>query len=205
MQNIWSQKVVALTGTTGSGKSTLCEYFSEFGLEVLSADKLAKEIVCPGESAYKEILQVFGEEILVSSGEIDRRALGRLVFNSEQHREKLEAITHPRIDERAKEIFSSLTGEFHIYDVPLLFESNLKDRSFRAIICLICDENLSIERIVQRDKLSEAEARARVATQFPAKQKASLSDYVIENNGTLKDLKNAALKVIGEIKNEKSG
>lgn len=182
--------VFGLTGGIGSGKSTVAALFRERGVPVVDADELAREAVAPGSAGLAEVLATFGPQIAAADGSLDRKKLGALVFADGDARNRLNAITHPIVRRLSQERFLALDRQgvrLAGYDVPLLFETGL-DAVLRPIVVVTAREATQLERILARDGLSEAEARARIAAQLPLSEKQKRADYVLYNNGSPQEL-----------------
>lgn len=179
--------VVGLTGGIGTGKSTVLAEFEKAGASTLSLDQIAHEQARPGGDAYKAIVKAFGPEVLDGSLRIDRRKLGAKVFGSKAARTKLERVTHPLILKEAQKLISHLQGVV-IVDVPLLFEARLGGL-FDATLLVACRPAAQLKRVVRRDGLSAADARRRIAAQWPLARKRRLADFALDNDGTLADLR----------------
>jgi len=178
--------VFGLTGGIGSGKSTAAALFRERGVPVVDADELAREAVAPGSPGLAQVLEAFGPQIRAADGSLDRKQLGALVFADGEARKRLNAITHPIVRRLSQERFAALDREGATlagYDVPLLFEVGL-DAVLRPIVVVVAREATQLERIQARDGISEAAARARLASQLPLTDKQKRADYVLYNNGT---------------------
>lgn len=183
--------VVGLTGGIATGKSTVARMFEQLGAAVVSADVVARQVVEPGEPAWGEIKDTFGEEVLAADGTLDRRALGAVVFGDEEARRRLEAITHPRIRERMRRQIDELAGRglVVIAEIPLLFESAPARALVDETVVVYVDEDVQEARLMERDGFSRAEARARMAAQKPLAEKAALADWVIDNGRGLEETK----------------
>ncbi|MFO0569320.1 MAG: dephospho-CoA kinase [Polyangiaceae bacterium] len=180
-------RVFGLTGGIGSGKSTVGAHFRARGLPVVDADELAREVVRPGAPALAEIAREFGDDVIDSNGELDRKRLADRVFANEALRQKLNAITHPRVRELSVERFGELDtrGEpLACYEVPLLFESRLEGLLAPVVVVRV-DEATQVARTVSRDGCSTEHARSRIAAQMPLAEKAARADFVIDNSGSL--------------------
>jgi dephospho-CoA kinase len=193
-------RVFGLTGGLGSGKSTVAAHYRRRGLPVIDADALAREVVAPGSPGLAEIVREFGAEVLQGAA-LDRPKLAALVFGDPAARQRLEHITHPRIqalrDARLREL--GARGEpLACYEVPLLFEKGL-EATLRPVVVVSVPEALQIERAQQRDRASEAMTRARLAAQLPIAEKAARADYVIDNSGPLTDTWAAADTVLQRV------
>ena len=180
--------VVGITWSIGSGKSTVEQIFVSHGYHLIDADVLARKAVEPGTPALLQLVHHFGRELLLESGELNRKFLADLIFTDAHAKEIVESIIHPFVRDmflsEAHKILES--GEKNIiYDVPLLFEAGLHSRKFRAIIVVVAPIRQCIERIVKRSGISIEHALARFTSQMPVIKKAALADYVIDNSGDL--------------------
>ncbi|MBI2360063.1 MAG: dephospho-CoA kinase [Deltaproteobacteria bacterium] len=194
-------KVVGLTGGIATGKSTAASMLLELGARIIDADELAREIVQPGKDAWKEIVEAFGEEILRGDRTIDREKLRRIVFQDEKKRKRLEAITHPRIRSLAREKMQKLAAEgaeIVVYVAPLLFETQVH-LWIRPVILVACDSATQRKRLRRRDGLSEEEVERHFDAQMPLEEKRRLADVIIENNGTLDELRKRVKEVWEEL------
>jgi dephospho-CoA kinase len=178
-------KVLGLTGGIGSGKSMVASMFAQLGADVIDADRLARDVVEPGQPALQEIASTFGRDILLPDGRLDRGKLGRIIFADPVARGTLNAITHPRIRERMDaEIAARQSGPgVLIVDIPLLFENERTDR-VETVIVVWVDTETQLRRLVERDELSEHDARQRIAAQIPLDEKRARADVVIDNSGS---------------------
>lgn len=179
---------VGLTGGIATGKSHVLRYFAELGAAVIDADRIAREVVRPGLPAHAEIVQAFGEKVLDSRGEIDRKALGALVFSSPARLRRLNAIMHPRIleaeDEWVRELRTGSSGGKHrmvVVDAALMIEVGSYCK-YDQLVLVYCPPSTQLQRVILRDGISEKQARERIATQLPLLQKVAYADYVIETS-----------------------
>jgi dephospho-CoA kinase len=182
--------LVGLTGSIATGKSTVSRMFAHLGARVLDADLLAREVVMPGQPAYRKIVEEFGPQVVQEDGTLDRKALGAIVFADPARRKRLEEITHPAIGARQQRILSALDEEAFegivIWDVALLFEAGGVDRMDRVVV-VYADPETELRRLMARDGLDEAAARARIASQMPVAEKARRAHYVVDNSGDRAD------------------
>ena len=180
-------KVVGLTGGIGSGKSTVAGMFRALGATLIDADRLARAAVEAGEPAFEAIVARFGPGIVGPDGRLDRRALGRRVFQDEAERRALNAIVHPEVRRRTLEALAAAREagvKLVIHDVPLLFENGL-DRTVDATVVVHVSPETQRARIRARDPLDDDEIEARIAAQIPLDEKADRADHVIDNEGPL--------------------
>lgn len=176
--------VVGLTGGIGSGKSTVAKRLSDHGAIVVDGDKIAREIVQPGEPALSELSEEFGSDILMSDGSLDRKELARRAFVSEERTKALNAIMHPRIHERAYELFrASADASIVVFDMPLLIENNL-DRMCGLVVVVIADEGTRVERLVAHRGFDEDDARRRISAQLSDADRTPSADVIVDNSGT---------------------
>jgi dephospho-CoA kinase len=178
--------ILGVTGGIASGKSLVTEIFRSLGALVVSADELAREAVLPGSETLDRLVGQFGRDILQADGSLDRKMLAERVFTNAGAREALNRITHPAIaalaEKRLQEL-SEQAGRLVVYEAPLLFEAGAEKR-VDAVLVVRVDEPLQIERLMQRDGLTEGQARARIAAQMPQAEKVARADYVIDNSGS---------------------
>ena len=182
--------VYGLTGGIGSGKSAAAALFEERGIPVVSADELSRVVVTPGSEGLLAVVAAFGEGVLDESGELNRRKLGALIFKDPAQRQRLESILHPRIRDRFQDVLAMLRATGHalvIYEVPLLFETGL-DKQVKAVILVSAPESVRIARVAARDRLTEAEVRARLAAQLDEASRRARSHFILENDGDLAHL-----------------
>ncbi|MBN1865873.1 dephospho-CoA kinase [Candidatus Sumerlaeota bacterium] len=184
---------IGLTGTFGSGKSTVARMFERCGAAVIDADRLAHEAVEPGRPALARIAEEFGSEYILGDGSLDRKRMAETVFSSPERREALNEIVHPRVIEEmhrlARELErgegpSGVVPPMIVLNVPLLLERGL-EKGLDKVAVVTIDESERIARVGRRDALSEEEIAQRVAAQWPQERKAAMADAVIDNSGPL--------------------
>jgi dephospho-CoA kinase len=175
----------ALTGGIATGKSFCLARFAELGAATVDADILARDAVAPGSPGLVLVVDRFGPSVLQQDGRLDRAALGRIVFADRAARADLEAIVHPEVYRRIREWSANLPlgTRVAIADIPLLFETG-HHHQFQPVIVCACSPAEQVRRIVARNSLTEAEARARLAAQWPIDEKIARADYVIRTDGT---------------------
>ena len=170
---------VALTGGIATGKSYCLRHFAELGVPVVDADRLARDAVMPGSPGLAAVAERFGKEILAPDGSLDRAALGRIVFEDSRARAALEAIVHPEVYRRIREWFANLPAHpVAIADIPLVFETG-HNHDFDLVVVAACQPAEQVKRVTARDGLSDHEARARLAAQWPIEEKVKRANYVI--------------------------
>lgn len=179
---------VALTGGIATGKSHVRAEFEALGVPAIDADVLAREVVAPGTPGLAAVTERFGRDVLDTSGALDRRKLGAVVFADAAARHDLEQIVHPLVRQAIDRWFASLDARhpFAIADIPLLYETG-RDRDFSAVIVTACGPETQLRRIIHRDGLSEEEARRRIAAQIPVEEKVRRATYVIRTDGDFEE------------------
>jgi len=178
--------IVGLTGGIGSGKSTVAGFFSELGIPVVDADRVAREVVEPGTDGLAEVVAFFGDEVLEQDGTLGRAKLAARVFADREARKKLESILHPRIAARSMQALVARASEGHpyaIYEAALLVE-NRSQHMLGALVVVSVDEATQRARVRARDGLDDEAVSARIDSQLPLAEKVRVADYVIENNGS---------------------
>ena len=194
--------LVGLTGSIATGKSTVSRMFAHLGARVIDADLLAREVVMPGQAAHARIVEEFGRQVVHEDGSLDRKALGAVVFADAAKRKRLEEITHPAIGLRQQRILSLLDEEAFegvvIWDAALLFEGGGVAKMDRVVL-VYADPETERRRLMERDGLSDADARARIGSQMPVAEKAKLADHVIDNSGTREETERQVRVVYGAL------
>ncbi|MDK2866876.1 MAG: dephospho-CoA kinase [Clostridiales bacterium] len=176
--------IIGLTGGIGSGKSTVTKYLIDKGYPVVDADLIARHIVDRGSPALAEIINTFGESYLLSDGSLDRKKLGKLVFNDEAARTALNRITHDRIYQTIWDEINTLkTSHVIIFaDIPLLIESGRFDQ-YDEIWLVYVPREIQIERLMQRDGVTEAFASTQLDAQMRLDEKIAFATQVFDNAG----------------------
>jgi dephospho-CoA kinase len=173
--------VVALTGGIGAGKSLVAQYFSELGARVVDADQLSRIAIERGSEGFDEVITRFGESIL-RNGDIDRKALGEIIFQDKSAKADLEAIIHPRVRELFFEVVNDLAAdEILIYEIPLLVETGAAS-NFDQIITVEADLEIRKSRLLKRGMFS-SEIESRLAAQASPSEREAVATHVIENSG----------------------
>ena len=197
--------LVGLTGSIATGKSTVSKMFAHLGARVIDADLLAREVVMPGQSAYRKIVEEFGPGVVQADGALDRKALGAIVFADPARRKRLEEITHPAIGARQQRMLAALDEEAFegivLWDAALLFEGGGVAKMDRVVV-VFADPETERRRLMDRDGLSEADARARIASQMPITEKAKLAHHVIDNSGAREETERQVRAVYGALLDE---
>jgi dephospho-CoA kinase len=180
--------LVGLTGGIASGKSYVASLLAEHGASTIDADDVARQVVAPGTAGLAEVVEAFGDEVILATGELDRQKLGGIVFSNPERRLQLESILHPLIKIRTTELINSQTSAIVVYSVPLLVEANV-DYPFDTVITVEAGADNQVERLVRSRSLSEEEARKRVSAQTTASNREARADYVIDSSGTKQQTK----------------
>ena len=179
--------IVGLTGGIASGKSTVARIFAGLGVAIVDADQIAREVVEKGSEGLAEVVRAFGADVLADDGALDRKKLGAIVFADEEKRRVLEAITHPRIAAKSMAALGALAATdapYALYEAALLVE-NGTHRMMQALVVVAAHEETQVRRVMARDGLDEAGARARLAAQRPLEDKLAVATHVIWNDGDL--------------------
>ena len=193
---------VAVTGNIASGKSSLLRIWERAGVPVISADDLARAVVEPGTAGLREVVRVFGDEVLEPDGQLDRSRLRDRVFRDEDARRKLESILHPRIRD-LREAWLREQGwrgvELVAAEIPLLFETGYA-RGVDVTIVVDAPPAVRLERLVRVRGLDAEEAARIMSTQADAADKRAMADHVIPNDGTPADLEQRALELLARLR-----
>lgn len=181
-------KIIGLTGGIASGKSTTSNYLKDKGYIVLDADQYAKKVLEPGQNAYHNIIDYFGEKIINNDKTINRKTLGNIVFNDKSALQQLNQFTHPEVKRLMQEDQAKYIEDNHVFlDIPLLFE-NKRDKACDLVITVYVNYDAQIKRLMSRNDFTEEEAKSRVKSQMDLEEKKQRSDIVFDNNGTKESL-----------------
>lgn len=194
-------RTIGLTGGIGSGKSTVTALLRRRGVPVLDADEIVRELQRPGAEGLSRLVEAFGPGILEPSGELDRAALGRLVFADQEARRRVEAILHPLVRERmaAQQAAAEARGAgIVVHDIPLLFEAR-EPSSFDATVLVYAPPEVQRKRLIELRGMTPADAEARIRAQLPMAEKRRRATYVIDNTGSLEQLESEVDRVWAEI------
>lgn len=181
-------KIVGLTGNSGSGKSTLANYLHDkYNVGVIDADKIGHEMLKKGSPAYDELIQIFGHEILDNKDDIDRKALGAIVFSDPEELAKLNQISHYHITVAIKQIIKEKASKgcpLLIIDAAILLQSQVKEL-VDTVWVVISEEQLRIKRLLARDSVSKEAILKRIGAQWSNQRYIDQADVVIENTGDI--------------------
>lgn len=197
--------VIGITGSSGAGKSTVCEILkNEYNAKIIDADKIAKQLSKKGTEYLKEIVNKFGQEILLENGELNRPQLAQIIYKSQEKREMLNKCTFKYIREEIKEEITKQTlkprkkevKSIIAIDAPLLYEAELENICTFVIAVISDDIELQIQRIIKRDKITREHAVSRLKAQKPNEYYTSKSKYIIINNGNLEKVEEQVEKIL---------
>lgn len=180
-----SRYVVGITGGIGSGKSTVARLFAEHGVDVIDTDEIAHALTAPGGDAMPAIREHFGDEVVASTGALDRQAMRQLVFANPAHRQALEAILHPRIRAEADRRVAAAASPYVLLAIPLLVETGSYRDRLQRVLVVDCAEATQVARVVARNGLAEEEVRRILAAQASRAQRLAAADDVVVNDGDL--------------------
>lgn len=198
-------KVIGITGGIATGKSTAARIFKKYiPVYFISADEIAHNVILPGRISYKKIVKYFGKEILKKDNVINRKKLSRIIFNNRTSRKKLEAITHPQIiaeiKKRIREDRREGNCKFIILEAPLLFEAKIPHLA-DIIIVVASSKKIQIRRLLKKG-LRKIDAEKRIFSQMPLKEKIKKADFVIYNNGSIKNLQKKVMEIVNQVSNK---
>jgi dephospho-CoA kinase len=193
---------VGLTGSIAVGKSFVSNVFRESGVDVLDADLTAREVVAPGTPGLDAIREEFGDSVITANGGLDRAKLGELVFTDQEKRAKLNAIVHPLViaeqDEWLKEKEREMPGGIAMIDAALMIESGGSDR-FDKIIVVWCREEIQLKRLMERNGLSEEDAKRRITTQMSQEEKKGYGDFLIDTSEGFESTREQVIEVLRQL------
>lgn len=180
--------VVGLTGGIGSGKSTVADLFRTLGVPVIDADEIAHALVEPGQPALQEIITTFGKHSVDANGQLDRGWLRERVFTNPGQRHRLEAILHPKIRMKIRELIKGVADPYCLVVIPLLLETEQTDLVDRVLV-VDCTPDRQVDRAVARDSRARQEILAIMGVQATRENRLAIADDIISNNGTLDELR----------------
>ncbi len=194
--------IIGLTGGIASGKSLVAGVFKDLGAHVIDADKIVHELLAPGEEAWREVREHFGGSILFPDKTIDRRKLGEIVFSDPEERGWLNNCLHPRVfaayRAKIKRLGSRDRDAVVVFDAALLIETGFHAK-MDATVVVYADEEQQLRRLMERDRLTPAQARTRIKSQMPLGEKRSRADYVIDNTGNREETERQAREVFARL------
>ncbi|MCW2785878.1 MAG: coaE [Marmoricola sp.] len=190
---------MGLTGGIASGKSTVSAILAELGAVIIDADALAREVVEKGSPGLEAVVAEFGPGLLTPDGDLDRPAMGTLVFGDPAARKRLEAIVHPLVFERIIDLEAQAQeGALVVHDIPLLAESG-RGSTFDAVVVVDAPAQTQLERMVRDRGWTEDDAQARMAAQASREDRLAIATYVVDNTGTLEDLRHRVTEVFASL------
>jgi len=193
---------IGLTGSFGSGKSTVAQIFKELGVEIIDADEIAKEVVLPGKSAYCEIIEIFGKEVINPDRSLNRKKIAEMVFSNEDLLNKLNSIVHPKVRERELELRDELKDKpLVVFVVPLLFEKGF-EKYVDRVVAVVVDNKIRIDRLTKNQKFSPQEIQERLNTQLSQEEKIRRSDFVIDNSGSIENTRLQVVHFVNQLLNK---
>ena len=179
--------IIGLTGGIGSGKSAAANFFQNEGINVINADRLAKDVIAKNTPGFNSVVKYFGSNIIDLDGSINRAKLRKEVFDNDEKRMALESITHPLVREMMFEKISASNSPYSIIEVPLIFETKSMS-SYNRVLVIDCDSKLQLERAVLRDQNSNEQIQKIIESQCSREERLSIANDVISNNDSLKNL-----------------
>lgn len=182
---------IGLTGGIAAGKSTASARFRELGATVVDHDELARRAVEPGSAGLVEIVRAFGDRA-IRDGELDRAALAAIVFHDPSARAQLDAIVHPHVfamSRAADRQARAAQARVVVHDIPLLVESAHGPDDLDSVVTISADEQVRLRRLIEGRGMSEADARARIASQATDSERAAIADVVLDGNGSADELR----------------
>lgn len=186
--------IVGITGSFGSGKSSVAGIFASYGAKIIDADKIAHKILACGNRIYKEIVSAFGGEVVAKNKEIDRNLLGELVFKDKKKLKRLNSIVHPEVIRIIKTKINTIKKGVIIFDAPLLLEAGLRNEVNKLIVVTV-DKNTQLKRLLKKTSLKRPDILKRIKFQIPQKEKSRFADFIIDNSGALSKTKKQVLEI----------
>ncbi|MBN1375206.1 MAG: dephospho-CoA kinase [Dehalococcoidia bacterium] len=196
--------IAGITGTIGTGKSTVSAIFAELGAYVIDWDRLGHEVVQPGKSAWKQIVESFGKDILSEDQTLNRQKMAQVVFNNPEKLKQLNSIVHPAISNEDRRLVEERTKldpkGLIVKDIPLLLEGGpeLARLIVDKIIVIYCSPEVQFKRLISRG-MSEQDAHSRIKNQIPVAEKIKHADYVINNDGLIEETKQQVKKIYSQL------
>lgn len=188
--------IVGITGTIGSGKSTLSKYYKELGYKIIDADNIAFELLRKGKAGYNEVRKYFPE--VMENDEIVRSKLAKIIFDNADRKQCLDSILHPLILKEMQNESTKYLNELLFWDVPLLFESGF-DKFVDKSICVYATKDILVERLIKRDNLSFDDIEKRITNQMPADIKKHKADYILDNSEDYENLVEQANEILSKL------
>ena len=193
------KRVIGITGGIASGKSNVCTVIRELGYPVIDCDEITRQNYEINGKIYNVVLERFGKDFLLDDGNIDRKKLGKLVFNNSSAKMLLNSITHPIIKEELLSEISKYNDGLVFVEIPLLYEAKF-DSLCDKVICVFLSQKYQVERLMEREGIDEDFALKKIHSQMDLYMKKSLADYVINSKGSFDETKLQVIDVINNIK-----
>ena len=197
-------KIIGLTGGIATGKSTVANMFRDANIPLIDTDLIAREVLNIGTTGYNEVVEQFGEEILFSDKEINRKELGRIIFTNPKKRNELNNIVHPKVKQivlEEIERYRRNNNHLVIVDVPLLYESKF-DELVDDVIVVYTDHQLQLERLMDREQITDEYALMKIKAQMPLDEKVNRATYIIDNSASILETKKQFNLMLKEIEVE---
>lgn len=194
-------RIIGITGGIGSGKSTLAACFSAHGIPVIDADAIARFALTPQSTCFKDAMALFGPEAKRADGTADRAVIAEKVFHDPNKRAALNEVIHPYVLNEMLRLADACGEPLAVWDVPLLFESGV-DAFCACTVAVLCDEEIRIRRVIDRDGADEEKTRARIRAQITDAEREQLATYTLRNEGTKQAFRLEADALIERIRKE---
>jgi dephospho-CoA kinase len=201
--------ISGITGTIGTGKSTVAAMFAERGAYIIDYDVIAHQVIEPGKPAWQQIVDSFGKDLLNEDQTIDRKKLAPIVFNNPEKLQKLDSIVHPAIAEEVQRLIDERKrinpDGLIIEDIPLLLEAGpeIAHAVVDKIIVIYCSPEIQFERLISRG-MSEEDAKSRIKNQIPVQEKTKYADFVINNDGSLEETRKQVQNIYSQLTQSKT-
>lgn len=187
-------KILGLTGGIACGKSTISAYLKEFGLPVIDADECSRVVVEKGSIGLEKLTEIFGSKILENDGTLNRKALGQIVFSDSEQLSLLNSVMEPLIrEEISRRLNQENNADLVVLDAPLLIEQHY-DKICDFIMTIDVSKKIQLERLIERDNLSEDEAKSRIESQLSSRERNGFADVVIDSSGTVEQTRKQVIK-----------
>ncbi|MDD2752536.1 MAG: dephospho-CoA kinase [Candidatus Omnitrophica bacterium] len=194
-KKISKKLVIGITGSFGSGKSTVARYFLPYGFQVIDADKVAHSLLKAGTQTYKQVRRIFSQDVLIKGKQLNRKKIGEIVFKNKRLRHKLNQVIHPQVIRIIKNKIKASRAKAIILDVPLLIESGMQ-KSVDKVVVVKIKPREQIKRLEKKFSFCEADIVCRIKAQMPLSDKVRMADFVIDNSGSLKETR----KQVGKLR-----
>ena len=187
-------RILGLTGGIACGKSTISAYLKEFGLPVIDADECSRAVVEKGSIGLGKLTEIFGNKILENDGTLNRKALGQIVFSDSEQLSLLNSVMEPLIrEEISRRLNQENNADLVVLDAPLLIEQHY-DKICDFIMTIDVPKKIQLERLIERDNLSEDEAKSRIESQLSSRERNGFADVVIDSSGTVEQTRKQVIK-----------